>query len=137
MRLHGGGKGFTLIEVAVALAIVGILAAIAIPAYTSSMNKARMAEMIYAMGAVKDAVIAYYAESGAVVDAPDAVAIKSVYHVDLSTGSAGFSYRSADNTITAASTVPGVPGTVALYGTQDYKVWTWGGTVDGKYLPRN
>ena len=37
-----GKRGFTIIEVAIVLAIIGILAAIAVPAYTSYINRSRV-----------------------------------------------------------------------------------------------
>lgn len=50
-------KGFTLIELMIVVAIIGILAAIAIPAYQSYTAKAQATEAITLLGGLKTAII--------------------------------------------------------------------------------
>ena len=42
--MRSGGSGFTLIELMIALAVVALLAAVALPAYTEHVNKGKRAE---------------------------------------------------------------------------------------------
>jgi type IV pilus assembly protein PilA len=57
-------KGFTLIELMIVVAIIGILAAIAIPAYQDYTVRAQVTEGLNLADGVKTAVSEYYAENG-------------------------------------------------------------------------
>jgi len=58
-------KGFTLIELMIVVAIIGILAAVAIPAYQDYTIRSRVSEGLNVAGAAKIAVAETYAANGA------------------------------------------------------------------------
>ena len=57
-------KGFTLIELLIAVAIVGIISAVAYPSYLSSVTKSRRADAKAAMVGFAQAMERYYTNNG-------------------------------------------------------------------------
>lgn len=87
--------GFTLIELMVVVAIIGFLAAIAIPAYTDYVTKGKVAEATSTLGDLKVKMEQYYQDNRTYVGAPCAPANGAKY----------FSYSCDVQTATAFSLV--------------------------------
>jgi type IV pilus assembly protein PilA len=150
LKVQRNSKGFTLIELLIVIAIIGILAAIAIPAYTGYTRKAKVQEVIHAMGAVKTAVMAYYTESGQPPTTASATDIMGRLGVDVPTkylgGPTGMSVTAgviqASFCSTASATCTPIGGdvsgsTASLTPDSTYKNWTWGGSLPATYMPKN
>jgi type IV pilus assembly protein PilA len=58
-------QGFTLIEVMIAVATIGILAALALPAFQSYSARAKVSEVILALGACRTPITEIYQSGGA------------------------------------------------------------------------
>jgi type IV pilus assembly protein PilA len=68
-------QGFTLIELMIVVAIIGILAAIAIPAYQDYTQRAQVGEALTIVSAAKTAIAEYAQTNGVFPTGPDITAL--------------------------------------------------------------
>ena len=136
-------KGFTLIELMIVIAIIGILAAIAIPAYQDYTVRSKLSEGLNMAGAAKLAVAETFDSTGVMPTAngeaglPSAGSIAGTYVASIGVGTDGLI------TIHYNSSVGGKPPasntTMTLTPTSSEGSMTWAcvGTMANKYRPAN
>ncbi|ORU91602.1 MAG: hypothetical protein A6F70_00565 [Cycloclasticus sp. symbiont of Bathymodiolus heckerae] len=147
-------KGFTLIELMIVVAIIGILAALAIPAYSDYTIKAKVSEAASLTGAMKAAVEIYYSENGVLPDLTDnsTYADDNAWYDGLGVSSQFTGKYASSVLLTSATpaaidiTIHGFPASsTGLNGeTVTYTptvpggnvVWEVTGTIETKYLPK-
>jgi len=142
-------RGFTLIELMIVVAIIGILAAIAIPAYLDYTKKAKLSEVLNAMDAIAQAAAEYHASVGAFpnaanMDANDLAHFREHYaNIDI-TGGGDNDMNIVANFRSTLDLNAGADGQGILVMNCIYddtygfnKVWEESAsTVDRKYIPR-
>jgi prepilin-type N-terminal cleavage/methylation domain-containing protein len=139
-------KGFTLIELMIVVAIVGILAAIAIPAYLDYTVKTKITEVTTAMDALAQAASEYHASAGRFPDYGDSNYETVAAFAAVSTQYATWNYlNTGDNlcnfTATFANLNPVASCTLIMdvnfVSGQGYsKTYSTNSTVAEKYRPK-
>ncbi|UCV29285.1 pilin [Ferribacterium limneticum] len=134
-------KGFTLIELMIVVAIIGILAAVALPAYQDYTVRAKVSELILASSAPKVSIAEWFQTKGSMPPS----ATSAGFDVTGSKYVSGITYAVAGNvaTITVAAQAIGgstPTGTILMTGTGDTTTGkvAWActvGTMAAKYVP--
>ncbi|HGH6082528.1 TPA: pilin [Neisseria meningitidis] len=137
-------KGFTLIELMIVIAIVGILAAVALPAYQDYTARAQMSEALTLAEGQKSAVVEYYSDNGtfpnsntsAGIAASNEIKGKYVASVKVEGNASVASITATMNSSNVNKDIQGK--TLVLVGKQNSGSFSWEckkGSVDEKFLP--
>ena len=142
-------KGFTLIELMIVIAIIGILAVIALPAYQDYTARAQVSEAFALAEGQKAAVVEYYADKGAYPSTNAAAGVanaskitgKYVKSVSIGTGGVITATMNSSNVNAAITSKTltltpsaSVDATSAANNPGSF-TWKCDGTIDPKYRP--
>jgi len=137
-------RGFTLIELMVVIAIIAILAAVAISAYTISIGKTQFSEALSVTDGIKPDISSYYHQTGACPGAgaggivqPASYAGKYVASVTIASVADGCTMTALFRSSTVAADLQGKQVVLTLEHPQNTgsAVWVCSSNVPEKYLP--
>lgn len=141
-------KGFTLIELMIVVAIIGILAAVAIPSYADYTARSQVTEAVGLSSGFKTGFSEYYADNGVwpsyLTQVGSTISGKYVSFMTISSGASATGTVVITATMKTVGVSTKVGGGVYALGSTNGNQW-WCGkadaivagttTIDNKYLP--
>ena len=107
-KTHSNAKGFTLIELMIVVAIIGILAAVALPAYSDYTKRTNVSEGLSLAGGVKTAIIEFQASTGRFPSSLEALGLSTILGNAVSTltiSAGGLMTITYNDTVEGGSTI--------------------------------
>ena len=133
-------KGFTLIELMIVVAIIGILAAVAIPAYQDYIARSQVSEAVSLNAGGKTPMAEYFADKGiwpsTANDVMGNTAGKYVSQITITAGAGVSTPLTLTATMKCAGVNSSIQSSTLTLSSADGKVWDCtGGNIGSKYRP--